>query len=246
MTTLNLFDPAFLVQLSTVNSITPETFGPVYRWYDAVTLNYKSDGAAITPSDPWNDKSPNGLSAVSTLTNEPVFKTAVLNGKPAVRFTVGSKRMVFTGGALSLDNFTILVVAMVNADSIFLSKNGINVQGRVRRLGANTASWKPEPGNEIVSNAFPSNAADTRMIGYRRSDNNSDLRDVKFFDNGSLIERPLSGVDSTIFDPNQIGIIDGGPLNIDIGELVIYNRALTTGEVQTLYTEYFKPKFLLP
>lgn len=244
--TLNLSDPAFLTQNAAAVVITPETYGPVTRWWDAETLSYKSNDAPITVDDPWRDQSPNLLDAVTTMGREPTFKSAILNGRPAVRLPVGTKHLALVGGDLSLGNFTILCVAQSAADSIFLSKNGVNAQLRTNRLSEHRASWKPEPGAEIASNLFSSNAALPRMIGYRRSDNDSEARDIIFFDNSVLVERPISSVPAADFTINQIGIIDGGPLNIDIGELVIYNKALTNAEIVSLYTSYFKPKFLLP
>lgn len=244
-TTLTLFDPAFLADVPVSGTITPNSFGFPLRWWDAKSLDYLIDGATILPSDSWDDQSPNGMNANTTISHEPIFKSASVAGKPAVRLQ-GTKRLVFNGGQLSLGDFTILCVGVSINDSIFLSKNAVNRQIRINRSGEHRASWNAESGQEVVSNLFVSNAANPRMFGYRRDAYSTASRDVRFFDNAAVIDRPVQTISADIFNLDQIGIIDGGPLNIDIAELVIYDKALTNGEILSLYTEYFKPKFSLP
>lgn len=239
---LNLFDAAFLAQ--SLAAVTPTSFSGLVRWWDADTYD-KSDGSLITPDEPWDDKSSSGLDATTTLGREPTFKETILNGKPAVRL-VGEKHLAFNGGNLALTDFTILCVGLSTTDSIFLSKNGVNRQIRINRNNEHRASWITESGQELVSNLFMSNAGNPRMFGYRRNDTSDpDKRDFKFYDNANEVDRPLSTTSAALFELDQIGIIDGGPLNIDIGELLIYNRALSTGEIQALYLQYFQPKFTL-
>lgn len=254
-TTLNLFDLAFLSAVAGQAPpvvITPTSFGQPYRWYDANSLEYLTNDAAITDNDPWDDKSPNDDDAVSTPGHFPTFRTNIINGKPTVRFA-GTQRLVFEGGDLALGDFTILCIAIATADSIYLSKNGINRQVRINRVGERRASWFADQGaQEVISNLFTSNASNGGMIGHRRTNYNDPVianREFAFFDNTIRVERrdaDITPITSAVFGPGQLGIIDGGPLLIDIGEIVIYDRALSDGEVLSLYTEYFKPKFGLP
>lgn len=246
-TTLTLFDASFLA--STEASVSPTTFGQPTRWWDANSLEYLTNDALIGVADPWDDQSPNDMDATATNGHEPVFKSSIINGRPIVRMQ-GTRRMLFAGGDLFLDNFTILAVIKSANDSIFVSRNGGSSQVRSYRNGVNTASWfSGESGTELVSNVFSSNPSDARMVGYRRSDNAStpDRRFV-FFDNSTQVipSSGVGGVSNILFPVNQIGIADGGPLNIDIAELIIYDSALTTSNIQLLYHSYFKPKFLLP
>lgn len=252
---LSLFDAAFLSSTEAPPPvvITPTSFGQPYRWYDAASLDYLTNDAAITDADPWDDKSPNDDDAVSTSGHFPTFRSNIINGKPTVRLGTGTQHLVFEGGDLALGDFTILCVAIATADSIFISKNGINRQVRINRQNERRASWIPDQGTqELMSDLFTSNANSGTMIGHRRTNYTDPVianRQFAFFDNSIRVgvrDADVSPVDSTIFRPNQIGIIDGGPLLIDIGELVIYDRALSDGEVMSLYTEYFKPKFGLP
>lgn len=241
---LSLFDPAFVGRAA----VTPETFGPA-RWWDADSLRDDyglTNDAIITPAYTWRDKSSNNLGAASTNGNEPQFKSSEINTRPVVRFQ-GTVHMLFSGGDLVLGDFTVLCVARSILDSIYVGRDGFNRQIRINRNNLHVASWfSGDSGTEKVSNSFTSNAANARMIGHRRS-NNAVSPVFHFFDNTTVVE-PDSGLACTnvAFGVNQIGVIDGGPLNIDIAEIVIYNKALTDSEIQILYAQYFKPKFALP
>lgn len=243
---LGLFDGPLLLQ----SPPNPGTFGPV-RWWDANSLRDElTNDALIPPGIPWQDQSSNNMDARSTLGHEPQFKSSEINSRPVVRLQ-GAKRLLFDGGDLVLPNdFTILAVYAAANDSIFIARDGLNRQVRINRSGANVASWfSGASGTEQISNVFTSNPSFARMVGYRRSGNESALtRLFHFFDNTSVVE-PAGGQGGTsevAFGIGQIGIIDGGALNIDIAELAIYDKALTTSEIQTLYAQYFKPKFALP
>lgn len=250
---LNLFNPAFLSSTGAQPPvvITPTSFGQPYRWYDANSLEYLTNDAPITGADPWDDKSPNDDDAVVTA-GFPSFRTNIINGRPTVRIAAANQHLDFEGGNLMLGDFTILCVAIATADSIYLSKNGINRQVRINRAGERRASWFDQDSQELISNLFLSNASQACMIGHRRTNYLDPIpgnRQFSFFDNSTRVEfrdPEATTVFSNIFGPNRIGTIDGGPVLIDIGELVIYDRALPDGEVLSLYMEYFKPKFGLP
>lgn len=241
--TLGLFDGPFLLQ----SPPNPGTFGPV-RWWDANSLREDyglTNDALITASFPWRDQSSYHLDAAATLGNEPQFKSSEINDRPVVRLT-GTTHLLFNGGDLVMGDFTVLCVAFATLDSIILSRDGFNRQIRTNRNNEVRASWfSGDSGTERISNEFTSNA-DPRMIGYRRSGGTINPA-FYFFDNTNIVE-PVEGTfcTSVAFGIGQIGVIDGGPLNIDIAELAIYNKALTDTEIQTLYAQYFKPKFALP
>lgn len=240
-----LFDPPFLSRV-----ISPATFGPV-RWYDADSFEYLTNDAFITVNDPWDDVSSNNLDAVTSIGREPTKKSNWINDRNAVRM-VGAKHFLLNGGDLVMGDFTILCACLCQEDSLFLSRDGLNRQIRINRNSVHVASWfSGQSGTELVSDLFTSDASKARMIGYRRS-NNATAPVFHFFDNTNIVAPRLwqgaTTVDSTNanFGINQIGIIDGGPLAIDIGELVIYNIALSDSQIQGLYDNYFQPKFALP
>lgn len=235
-----LFDPPFLSR-----TISPALFGPV-RWYDADYYEYLTNDAIISITDPWDDVSTNNLDATPTAGHEPSKKSNWINDRNAVRL-VGTKRFLLNGGDLVMGDFTILCVCLSLFDSIFVSHDQFNRQIRVNRSNLHKASWfSGSSGTERISNEFSSDAGAARLVGYRRS-NNSTSPLFHFFDNATKVN-PAEGEGCTdvAFGINQIGIIDGGPLAIDIGELVIYDKALSDSQIQGLYDNYFQPKFALP
>lgn len=243
-TTLTLFDAAYLAQTE-APEIGPETFGPVTRWWDAASLNYLTNGATVSTSDPWDDLSANDDDAFSTTGAEPTLQKNVINGNSAVRF-VGAQHMLLEGGDLELGDFTILCVALTASDSHYLAKSGVNRQIRINRLNQPRASWfSGSSGSELISNQFLSNANLPRMIGHRR--NNSEGV-FTFFDNATSVMPTTGGVNAGSFGINEIGTLAefSAGINMDIAELVIYNKSLLDSEIQALYYQYFKPKFALP
>ena len=216
--------------------VTPASFTPL-RWYDAATYAL-ADGATITTAMPWDDLSLNNSDATTTLGFEPTFRTNIFGALPAVRLLT-PQHLAFTGD-LVLTDLTIICVAKVNGDSIWLSRSGLNRQIRVFRSGANVYSFVATAG-EVVSGVLSQPATDARMNTWRHDF--SGTTQVEFFENATLFAGGVNGQTQTL---NQIGIIDGGPLNIDIGEMVIYDSSLSDTNVIALYNDYFKPKFGLP
>lgn len=241
-TTLNLFDTAFLAR----SSVNPGSFLPT-RWYDAATIG-QNNGSIVSNTTPWEDQSPNGDDAFASAGNEPTYQTNVINGRPTVRF-VDEERMLFEGGDLVLDAFTILCVLLSASDSTYVSRGGFNRQIRINRLSQARASWfSGATGQELVSNLYTSNANLARMVGHRRTALMPGHA-FMFFDNANEVTPTTGGVDSSLFGINQLGVLPSEfatPLSCDIAEIVIYNTALSTQNIQALYTHYFKPKFALP
>lgn len=217
--------------------VTPFDFNPL-RWYDAATYAL-ADNASITTADPWVDQSVNLSDATTTLGNEPVFKTNIFGSLPAVRLS-GVKHLVFDGGDLVLTNLTIICVARVYGDSIWLSRAGLNRQVRVFRSGINDYSFVATAG-EVISGTLSQPATDARMNVWRHDFGGT--TNVDFYENATNFAGGPNGQTQTL---SQIGIIDGGPLNIDIGEMVIFDSFLTGPNIVALYNDYFKPKFGLP
>lgn len=226
------------VGIELASSATPDSVGTPFRWYDAGTYLLDDDDP-ISTSDPWVDQSSNLSNATPTAGNEPVFKTNIFGSRPAVRLS-GQKRLTLDSGVIILSDFTILAVAKVNGDSIWMSRNGINRQVRAFRSSVNNLSINTSGGTEVASGTLNVAATDGRMIGYRRA---SGTGVADFFENSTNF---AGGDNIFTIDLDQIGIIDGGPLNIDIGEMVIYDSVLSTANIQLLYNDYFKPRFVLP
>lgn len=216
----------------------PDNIGIPFRWYDAASYAL-ADTASITTADPWIDQSVNLSNATTTLTFEPSFHHNIFGILPAVRLQT-PEHLAFDSGEFTLSDLTIICIAKINGDSIWLSRSGLNRQVRAFRGGTNNYSFYPGSGAEVISGTLTNPATDARMNIWRR---NTGTGDVDFFENDT---NEAGGTNGDAIALNQIGIIDGGPLNIDIGELVIYDSFISTVNIQAVYDDYFKPKFGLP
>jgi hypothetical protein len=85
----------------------PDGLSGLVAWYKADALAL-SDGAAVTS---WTDSSASGANPLvqAVAPAQPVFKTAILNGLPVVRFN-GTAQGLVTAGNLSLSTFSVFVV----------------------------------------------------------------------------------------------------------------------------------------
>lgn len=227
-----LINPFF----SAAAAVTPATYTP-FRWYDAATYAL-ADNALVTAADPWVDQSVNLSNATTVAGKEPTFKTSIFGSLPAVRF-VGAKFMNLDSGVHSFGDLTFFCIAKISGDTVWLSQNGINVQVRAFRSGANTYSFYPNFGAEIVSPVLSIAATDAKMNVWRRDQGPGT---VDFYEDAILV---TGGVNDTSIPIDQIGH-HGGATNIDIGEIVLYDTVLADADVVALYNSYFKPKFGLP
>lgn len=216
----------------------PEYVGASVRWYEASDFTGLADGETIAVSNPWVDRSPSQSNATSTIAMEPTYRTNIFGDRPAVRF-LGINGMTFNSGVIALTDFTFLAVVRVYADSIWMSRIAINRQVRAFQQNANILSLA-FPG-VVLSDELNTPFSDAKLIGYRRV---ASTGIIDFFENGVVI-----GADTTntaTLHLEQIGVTNGGPDNIDIGEMVIYNSVVSTEDIQALYNDYFKPKYGLP
>lgn len=234
----NLLDAWSINESGFAPTAIPEQVIQSGRWFDAGTFTGLADGAIIPVSNPWVDLSPNHSNATSTLAKEPTYRTNIFGSRPAVRF-FGVNGMTFDSGLLTLEDFTILAVVKARSDSIWMSRLTLNRQVRAYRQNDNKLSVALP--TEIVSNLLSTPAASAKLVGYRRV---ASTGVVDFFENGSPVS--AVGTSTETFHLEQIGVTNGGPIDIDIGEMVIYTSIVSNEGIQAMYDDYFKNKFGLP
>lgn len=208
------------------------------RWYDAAFYSL-ADGTAITPAMPWDDQSANDSDATSVTGEEPSFRTNIFGTLPAIRFAYPDRFLLDSG--ILLSDFTIICIAKVSSDSVWLSLSTDNRQVRIKRSEANVFSFY-DGASEHVSGALTNPASDARMGTWRRDFGTTV---VDWFENATNIPGAAAAVNTMGID--TIGAQVGAPaINMDIGEIVIFDTYKTDLEIQDLYNNYFKPKFGLP
>lgn len=199
----------------------PRSIGGLQMWFAADRITGLVDGNAVAT---WSDLSGNGRDATqATEAAKPVYKVDIVNGKPVVRFD-GVDDYIETTSVTIAQPITICVLAKyaaVNTDTFTDSVSGTECFFRV-----NTTDVQVGAGLDISPIAITANAFQI-LIAHIQSNGISNI-----FKNG--VAGTAGDAGSNTLKAVRIGGAVGagppGPLNGDIAELLIYNKALTAGQ----------------
>ena len=157
---------------------------------------------------------------------------------PSIRFDGTDDFLVFTALSLSSDFTIIAITKNVSVDSIVMGHSTLNRQIRIFQSASNCLTMYDGTNNPI-SATFTNSASGARMNVWQRSGSTA-----KFFENNA-IDKSSGSMGSTTLEwigKYSVAVLY---LNADLGELVIYNSALTSLQIQDLFTNYFQPKYTL-
>jgi len=222
----------------------PSDFSNLEFWWKADSFAL-ADGTAIGGAgSEWQDQSANNRDAVQgTAGAQPLFKTNIFGAMPSIRFDGSDDCLEFPVSTWSPSvAFTILVVgkAVTVTDCELLGHNANNEQVRVNN--ATTVSFF-DGVSTSTSTAFGSSVVNAKLISWRRTLVTFDLR---FRENKTSRGENIASGNQTV-TLNRIGRTSfGGFPNWDIAEIVGYSTALTSAQVDSLYDNYFKPRWGLP
>lgn len=223
---LSIADTAFLKN----SGITPLSFPGLHRWYDATSFTgIAADGETIGGSGqnhgPWPEK----VFGVDNATGSGIFKTNQVGTLPIIRLNF---HFEFLPGVLN--DFTILFLAKTTApDNSFLFNNAVSGhQLRQQFFGVHSVVFYAG-GAVITSDVFTGNNFDVCEV--KRSAGTITFRQNQTDRN--------TGFENTPWTVHQIGTSTVANVG-DVGEILIYNVALSTANVDQLYTEYLQPKWV--
>lgn len=212
---------------------------PTVHWMaDSFSL---SDGTAIGGTgNEWVDQTGGGNAATqSTAGARPLFKTNIFaSGKPAIRFD-GTDDFLDLTSALSLSgDYTIIaVLSNCTVDCMLMGHNSINNQVRINETGTNEIDLYDGTNNPrstifAVPNVLP------RMITFQRTGSTP-----KYFENNAVDRSQAGSIGSITI--NLIAKYSAASLYLaaDLGELLVYTSALTTTQIQRIYTNFMQPKY---
>lgn len=226
--------------LDGTDSITPNSFAGLIRWWESSTLTPQGDNTNIVNGTAWVDAK-NGIAATATAFT-PKYRTNVFGSTPAVEFGLGGvsspSEMTFPG-TLTLGDFTVIMVGVLTGDCIIPYHQGVNMQMRFNRSGANKNSFFPNSGSELISATFGTAVGSNRMNVTGRTGST-----INFYDNKTLI---TSGAQTSAnHTSDRLGSSDTGPNNVKLGAMLIYNVELSAANITSLYDNYLKTKYSLP
>lgn len=121
-------------------AFTPASVSGLVAWYDAAALTGLNDGDAMAT---WADASGNGRDlAQGSATLKPLYKTAIQNGKPVVRFDGSNDHMLFTAGAdwVTGTGLTVYVVSLRRATRVNSGQVSVYANGAGNDYGALTGA----------------------------------------------------------------------------------------------------------
>lgn len=189
-------------------------------WLKADSLGL-SDGASLAT---WTDSStghaPNNLTAGAPA---PIFKAAVYNGNPAVRFS-GSSTATMTYGLSS--SITIFLVASPSSTSnayVLYGNQAGNTPSVLSSWGSRAYEYYVQ--NGVTTDRLPFSGVSTGLNVLTLSQNATSLQ---MFFNASPVQNspPVIAITGQLsgFSPS------GARFSGDVSELIIFNTALTTNE----------------
>lgn len=203
----------------------PQTISSLVGWFDATRITGLADGAAVGQWDDLSGASRHLLQ--STGANQPTYQTNELNSNPVVRFDGSNDTLAtnaFTAEAQPHTIFSVVRFASIAASSYIF--DGIGTADRHALFYFTGSSQMEQYAGSSITGGAPS--VGTGLIFSSVFNGASS----ELFKNGTSVATGDCG-------GNLItGLTLGGRfnaidlLNGDIGEVIVYNRALSVGERQ--------------
>jgi Concanavalin A-like lectin/glucanases superfamily len=203
-------------------------------WLDATTT---PTGAVAS----WTDKSGNGNNALQASgANQPTNTASQINGKPALIFTDSSYMSIASNAGLSwTGNVTIFFAGdtstvgsgarrfLSKVSAIGIGKGAISSEARLTTFGVQDY--------DSTTGFF---AVNTPLIACYALGQYP----VSFYKNGALINTVGGGIPANTSASDLLVSSVGEPWNGKMGEVLIYNRALSAAEI-TSVTNYLRTKW---
>jgi hypothetical protein len=237
----------------------PETISGLHIWLDAQAITGLADGAAVST---WSDRSGFGNDATQgTGTAQPTYKTKGLNGFPSVRFDgstdwltiLGADALALTNNATGLSVFAVInLTDVVSATSrqiiTFSTSTETNARMKLGQRNATNNFWDisgrrldadvqqnllgaafTQVGSQIISGIV--DWANSNADVWRNSFNEATTT-AWFVDGNTSATNSIS----VIVGAKHTGAAPAEFWVGDIGEIIVYNRAVTQSEREFIIT----------
>lgn len=205
----------------------------------------------------WNDTSGNNNHCTQTTkANQPLVVTNILNGQTVLRFDGIDDWLDLANGMMSVvgnAHTTYLVYVLRNIDAT--EENILAVRDSANNSGLN--HWRsatPTSGvtyrTTVPSSAFPNNGqtmTNNQIVMFRASKDGLDLS-VNIRSSANNYNQSFTNALTWTNGTGHLGRLQSGVpqryAQVDIAELVQYNRSLTVGEITQVDT-YLNQKYLI-
>lgn len=229
-------------------SFVPSDLPNLALWLKADAITGLADGAAVAT---WNDSSSNARNATqATGGAQPIYRTALLNGKPVVRFD-GVDDFLATGEFQQTEQWTAFAVALkapgVDTPTVASTAKAVTPHGKLIRFNGdvevmsfayNVAGASTSDSQDALPTSFLIvSALRTTSAIQVWADGISAGETVALGTPASPVARVVVGADD--------GVAVGNFLNGDIAEVVYYSSPLSTTDRDKVEA-YLGDKYGLP
>lgn len=223
-------------------SFSPSDIDGLQLWFDA------SDTATITKSSglvsQWNDKSNNGYS-VSGATNKPAYALTSLNGIGVISFDGLNDKLLRSGVPMSSffsgTGTTVFIIKKFNSGVVefAIGDTVSNTTNRISFEGGNRADLPNDTTSKLIST---STTGSWKIFTVNRS--TSEV--VLYYDGVEKVRASNSNTLSSATVQISMGVANNGFNfgNVDIAEIIIYNKTLSSLEMNMI-GDYLASKWSL-
>ncbi len=219
-------------------------------WLNASTIS-QADNTNVST---WSDRSGYSNHANAVIGNEPVYRTNIVNGNPAIRFTAANTDYLRVANAASLrpNNISIFVVGMYTssasqwapflikatnytwADGYAIARNDVTnfVRGFVTAWNANFVNSALAPSTYTIINMIYNNVNVETF--YNGTSQGTDPFSANITNSNNFLYVGIS--------PNDAGTGVRQPFDGDMSEIIIFNRNVTLVE-RIIIQNYLAAKY---
>ncbi len=205
---------------------------------------WKADSLGLANNDPvttWVDSSCNGHDATqATSAKKPFFNTSLSSwGIGAVTFDGSDDTLVFPAITALTGDFTICTITRaVTVDGVLLASNDAYV--RFRYATANDLVATFAGGAPHISSVLGVHVDSFSLIVFSRTGSA-----LKYWQNNGVDVTGLTTTSATFGSFTQMGSFFESTLWFtgSVGEILFYNDYKSQATIQSLYTNYFAPKW---
>lgn len=198
---------------------TPSSVSGQLLWLQADSITSLSDG---DPVSTWNDSSSNANNTTGTTTTRPLYKTAIINGLPVVRFD-GTDDFLALGSALSNQAWHVFAVVRSIGTSTRTLLGGATGSFQYR---TNLLKQEVLKGSTASIGSSTSDVTTPAVISASYATPNA-----AFYLNGAA-DGTASSAQTFTANVVRVGrstVSTGEPYANDIAELIVYNAVLSAG-----------------
>lgn len=190
----------------------------------------------------WDGISGTGESATQDMqTDKPLYVENGINGLPSLRLGGSNDWMDLNDSVISNDDFTIFVVAQYNSND-FSYLIGTDTSNRLYLFNVGGV-FQGIIGDPAVAIGTVPSDTQPHIFTLQKSGNSFSLKvdDNEEQSGTTPATGSVVGLNIGSFNEGASGFLDG-----DIGEMIMYDRALSTVEKDQVIKDYLSPKWKIP